>query len=384
MQWHKFIFSEKRQYKLIRHFVFWITWLLYFFYCEYLYKNILTSSYNLRPFYMTVGEYPVIKLSILLFLYAFGAYGFINFILPVFIKGKWLKGSSLLVLLSTIIIIVAWIVYWNVFPRIDTFSENAKSNISVKKFWPPVYFGLINFIKVLAAASIIKYLKYVWLKEKEKERIEKEKIAAELQLLKAQIHPGFLFTSLDHIYSDSQTGSTRASESLLKLSDLLSYMLYECDQPMVSLSKEIFMMKRYIEMEKIRLGESLEVELNVIGNLKGIKIAPFLLLPFIENSFKQSSSNNPNHWINMDISIDGGSFHMKLSNGMWPGIDGQPEPTINNFDNVQKRLNLLYPEKHELKILSEQEMLIVHLRIQLDEATFQYDKYEKTINRSFA
>ncbi len=122
-------------------------------------------------------------------------------------------------------------------------------------------------------------------------------------------------------------------------------------------------MKDYIELEKIRLDKSIEVELSVRGDMMGKMIAPFLLLPFIENSFKQSSLLTEQAWINMDISIEGDVFSMKLANGI------MPETTIaeNGLADVQKRLTLIYPQKHELKISQEREMLIVLLKIQFAE-----------------
>jgi len=243
-----------------------------------------------------------------------------------------------------------------------------------------MYLGIINSVKVVAAAAIIKCVKYWWMKEKEREKMQQEKIDTELQLLKAQVHPDFLFKTLNNIYTHSLAASPRASEMLLKLSDLLSYMLYECDHSMVPLDKEIIMMKDYMTLEKIRLDESFEMELNVMGDINGKMIAPFLLLPFIENSFKQSSCLKANAWINMDISIERDSFHMKLANGMMPGVNGPQEISTNGLANVQKRLTLLYPQKHELKVSCEQEMLLVHLKIQLSGlGNIAADKYEKPV-----
>ncbi|MBA2762329.1 MAG: histidine kinase [Segetibacter sp.] len=159
--------------------------------------------------------------------------------------------------------------------------------------------GLIDPLKVVAAAAIIKYVKYWWQKQQESKKLEREKIDAELQLLKAQIHPNFLFTALNNLYVYSLAASPRAPEMLLKLSDLLSYMLYECDEPLVPLEKEVEMMKDYVALEKIRLDDSIEMELSIRGDMTGKMIAPFLLLPFIENSFLQSSDQTEQSWMNM-------------------------------------------------------------------------------------
>jgi sensor histidine kinase YesM len=380
MQWHEFIFSQKPWKRLLRHFMFWVTWWLYFSLCDYLYQHAGPTSSGGRSLYVTVGFYLFLKTLILVSIYSVASYTFIYFLLPQIIKGKWLKAATSTVFLGLFLFIAAYLMYWNVFPFVDSLFGPYKANSFPTLFWPAVYLGLINPTKVVATAAIIKYVKNWWLKQKESEKLEREKINAELQLLKAQIHPGFLFNALNNIYVYSLAASPRASGLLLKLSDLLSYMLYECEQPFVPLKKEIDMMKDYIALEKIRLDESFEMELNVIGDVNGKMIAPFLLLPFIENSFKQSSHMTGNSWINMDISMEEDSFHMKLANGMMPGTNGLKEIPSNGLANVQKRLTLIYPQKHELKISSEQEMLIVHLKIQLSDIdTLTTDKYEKPV-----
>jgi len=379
MQWHEFVFTEKPGKRLQRHFVFWMTWWLYFSLCDFLYQQPVPGSI-LRPLYVTVGSYPFIKTFLLVLIYAVASYTFIYFLLPQIIKRKWWKAAANILLLGVFLFIAGYLMYWNVFPFVDSLLGKYKANSFVTWFWPAVNLGLINPTKVVAAAAIIKYVKYWWLKQKESEKLEREKIAAELQLLKAQIHPGFLFTALNNIYVYSLAASPRASGLLLKLSDLLSYMLYECDQPFVPLKKEIDMMKDYMELEKIRLDESFEMELNVMGDVNNKMIAPFLLLPFIENSFKQSNCMIEHSWVNMDISIEGDSLHLKLANSMVSGTNGLPDVSSNVLNNVQKRLTLLYPQKHELKIASEQQMLIVHLKIQLSNTgSLEIEKDEKLL-----
>jgi LytS/YehU family sensor histidine kinase len=264
---------------------------------------------------------------------------------------------------------VAWFMYWFVFPFVDSLFGDHKANHYFTRFWPAVYLGLIDPLKVVAAAAIITYVKYWWVKQKESERLEREKITAELQLLKAQIQPAFLFTALKNIYEFSLAASPRAPEMLLKLSDLLSYMLYECDEPLVPLDKEIDMMKGYMALEKLRLNDTIEMELNVIDNMSNKMIAPFLLLPFIENSFKQSSTLTEKAWMNMDISIEGDTFTMKLANGILPDSNALQAFSEDGLANVKKRLSLMYPQRHELKIDQHSEMLTVLLKIQLAETT---------------
>jgi hypothetical protein len=384
MQWHDFIFSTKRQTKLLRHFIFWITWWMYFYGTRFFYPNAFLPGHkavsrmradNIRNTFRHYGDYvsgthvwSLIEFSrslLMLSVHITACYFFINYLVPRFL----LKAKYLLFLAGTVLLVGAMIMASRFMDTAVIPALPLQGNSESIAFYSSIFSGVINAIIIIAAASIIKFGKYWWQKQKEKEQLEREKIITELQLLKAQIRPGFLFNSLNNIYVFSLAASPRASESLLKLSGLLSYMLYECDQPLVQLHKEIEMMKDYIAMEKIRLEETTEIELSVTGDLDGKMIAPFLLLPFIENSFNQNNNLTEDHWINLDISVEGNVFFMKLANNMATEADDQF--LSNSLTNVQKRLTLLYPQKHELKISHEPEMLIVLFKIQLDETILQ-------------
>jgi len=369
MQWHEFVFSKKLAYRLFRHSIFWVAWLIYFSLCQYLFVKSLSGGPVHENSYVTVGSFLLLKTFLLVLMDAVGCYTFIYFLLPQFIKGKWLKPFVSTLLLSILMFGAAWFMYWSVFPFVDSLFGQYKANSYFTKFWPAVNLGLIDPLKVVAAAAIIKYVKYWWVKQKESERFEREKLTTELQLLKAQVQPAFLFTALNNIYVFSLAASPRAPEMLLKLSDLLSYMLYECNEALVPLDKEVEMMKGYMALEKIRLNDAIEMELSVKGSMGDKMIAPFLLLPFIENSFKQSSSVNEQVWMNMEISIDSDTFTMKLANGILPDTDALQAFSEYGLANVKKRLSLIYPQRHELKINQHSEMLTVLLKIQLTETT---------------
>jgi len=367
MQWHEFIFSEKKQTRLLRHMCFWISWGLYLILCDFLYRQPGPGSLpTAKTGHVVLGSHILLKTFLLLSIYAAPCYVFIYFLLPTMIKRKWVKAAGSILLLSIFLFIVARFMYWNVFPFIDSLFGPSKPNDYFARFWPAVYLGLLNPTKVVASAGVIKFVKYWWLKQKESEILERKKLNVELQLLKAQLHPDFLFKTLNNVYTHALAGSHRTSEMLLKLSDLLSYTLYECDNPLVPLAKEIEMMKQYIELERARNDDKIEMEVNVKGDLSGKIIAPFLLLPFIENSFKYSGQVTEQAWINMNIILEGDHFLMKLTNGISEAANEILKSRPNGLADVQKRLSLLYPGKYELKMLSEQEMFIVFLNIKLD------------------
>ena len=383
MQWHEFIFSEQRKHKLLRHFVFWVSWWSFFLICFILFHNPTPTtpiSNRVNPFNLAPGDHLLLKTFLLVLLYALACYPLIYFVLPEIIIRKWLKATAHFLLLCSFLYIATYFLFWNVFSFIDSSSGTSKTNYSTARFWPALNLGLMDFAKVAAAAGVIKYLKYWWLKQKESERLEKEKINAELQLLKAQVHPDFLVKTLNNIYTHAASSSPRTSGMLLKLSDLLSYMLYECDKPLVPMEKEIAMMKDYMQLEKIKQNDEPEMQVNVKGDLNGQMIAPFLLLPFIENSFKHCGQMTEQFWINMDIRMEGDNFSMKLTNGISESISGQSLLNTNGLANVQKRLALVYPGIHELKMSTEQEMFIVFLNIRLtDNAEIEVEGEENDL-----
>src|SRR5215469_7200605 len=191
MQWYEFVFSEKKGKRLLRHSLFWMAWWLYLLFCNYLYQQHVTGSTADRG-YVVAGHYVFIKTFLLLLIYAAACYVVICFLMPQLIKGKWKKPALTLLLLFTILYMAAHLLYWNIFPFVDSIFGSNKARGFINRYWPDIYLGLINPVKIIASAGIIKYVKYWWQKKQEREKLEREKINAELQLLTAQLHPDFL------------------------------------------------------------------------------------------------------------------------------------------------------------------------------------------------
>jgi len=193
--------------------------------------------------------------------------------------------------------------------------------------------------------------------------LEKEKANAELQMLKAQLHPHFLFNTLNNIYSFTQDVSEKASGMIMGLSQLLRYILYDCSKPLVPLDKEFKMIRDYIELESTRYDDSLDISLQM-PTAGGHLIAPLMLLPFVENAFKHGASQMTEHpWISLHITIHANELSMKLINGK-PETVKATIPGI-GIENARKRLQLLYTDQHTLMINNEEEMFIVNLKLDL-------------------
>jgi len=231
---------------------------------------------------------------------------------------------------------------------------------------------------VAGFAVMIKLIKRWWLKQKETEQLAREKSKAELQLLKSQIHPHFLFNTLNNIYFFALTNSKQTPEMIKKLSSMLYYILNECDQPVVPLSKEIKMIRNYMSLEKLRYGEQMNMAIETDDNSDNTLIAPLLLIPFVENSFKHGTSKMVGQpWVKLTISIKNNLLLFSIINSR-PQTNELASTKGNiGLKNVTKRLQLLYPEAHELNIIEKPESFTVDLKIKL-EKTIAYSADEET------
>jgi len=213
---------------------------------------------------------------------------------------------------------------------------------------------------------IIKFFKLWTIKQREWVQAQQEKITAELQLLKAQVHPHFLFNTLNNIYSFSMDNSPKTSGMILKLSSLLSYMLYDCKAEEVRLEKEIEVMKNYIDLEKERYGNRVEISWSVEGDCKDKFISPLLMLPFLENAFKHGLSEQiEKPWLSVDISVKSDILRCKIANCKNELVAHNNNGKGIGINNVKKRLAFMYPGNYELKMHNEENFFIVSLLIKL-------------------
>jgi two-component system LytT family sensor kinase len=378
MGWHNFIFSDKKSDRIKRHLLFWMLWWIYFAATYYYYVQVGLKEID----FGNLSGILLLKTFLLLLIHVAACYTFIDFLLPRYLlKKRYLLLSTSLLLTLTALLISGYLVHAKVFPIVDAAYNYNLPPENDMIWWTSINSVLLNAPKIIAAATAIKLVKRWYLKQKEKEKIEKEKLITDLQLLKAQIRPDFLFSSLEQIYSYTIKRSPEAPELLIKFSDLLSYMLYECDDLKVPLEKELMMTKEFIALEKLRFGRSLEIEVTVKGNAVGKEIAPLLLLPFIENSFRQCTNMTEQPWINIDINIYEEVLTMKLTNGVDPEMTDVGEAIkAEEIRNVKKRLGLLYENNHELKMHADNEIYVTILKLNLKKASLATSIPQLTFN----
>lgn len=231
-------------------------------------------------------------------------------------------------------------------------------------FIPKIIKTFVYIYQVVFTAVMIKLLRFWYANQQAQQVLTKEKLEAELKFLKTQIHPHFLFNTLNNLYALTLKKSEKAPEMVLKLSELINYMLYECTANEVPLSKEVKFLENYIAIEKMRYGDKLEVDVRVTGNQHTV-IAPMVILPFVENCFKHGASEELQQaWVTVQIEAAEHAILIKVENSKSNNGNNHHGDGI-GIQNVKRRLALLYPSRHELRILDGSETFLVILTIQV-------------------
>lgn len=204
--------------------------------------------------------------------------------------------------------------------------------------------------------------------EARQKNVENERLIAELNFLKAQINPHFLFNTLNNLYYLAYTQSQKTTEVIAKLSQMMRYMIYDSNASLVPLSKEIEYMENYISLERLRLNEEIPIRLSVQGgNPQDYLIAPLIFITFLENAFKHGVSNNhPKAWVDVSIHLKGNECVYRVENSKVPFNKPEAEEKSGiGLQNVKRRLELSYPGKHSLSVNNLTDKYSVELNIQL-------------------
>jgi two-component system LytT family sensor kinase len=236
----------------------------------------------------------------------------------------------------------------------------------------------LNCIYLLGLATAAKFAKDWMLQKQQLQEIERTQVATELAFLRSQIQPHFFFNTLNNLYSLTLQRSDRAPDVVLKLSSVMSYMLYESSAPLVPLDKEIGNLENYIALEKLRFGDRLSLSFEKKGAMESVRIPPLLLLPFVENSFKHGMAQIAGPGcIHLLLQIDPGELIFRIDN---PKANGRPGDKVKvgpdapiaagdlagiGLKNAIRRLDLLYGSGYRLDLREEEHTFHVILKIPL-------------------
>jgi two-component system, LytTR family, sensor kinase len=227
----------------------------------------------------------------------------------------------------------------------------------------------VNVLLTLAVvflSTAYKVSQFATLKEKEATQLRNANLDAELKFLKSQINPHFLFNALNNVYALSVIKSDKTPGTVLKLSEILRYLLYDCAEEKVPLLKEITYLQNYIDLQKLKDEQLGELNLNIEVADPQVMIEPMLLIPFVENSFKHSGIENPEEgWIKIDLQMSPGSRLLQFSirNSMPQQLHSKDKTGGIGLENVRRRLQLLYPDRHELVVQQNQQEFSVILNL---------------------
>lgn len=267
------------------------------------------------------------------------------------------------------------IYYSSLFPNQRTYSGYA-SFFSEKGFWKSIYarfgFWFITFWYALyfVVPLILKLLIDIAFFRVKNLELERNNIRLELDYLKSQVNPHFLFNTLNGVYSLVVDSEPKAAEIILKLSDLMRYSLYEANSDKVALHREVKFIQDYVSLERNRHKASTQILLEISGDTSNLQIPPLLLVTFVENAFKHGINNTIKaSWIKITLSIKDSVLSFDISNSKSKKMKGEVVQGGIGLWNVKKRLHILYPNKHSLEIKNTEEAFTVNLKIQLSQSS---------------
>jgi len=357
MNFHELIFSEHKKYKVLRHVLFCSAILLY----SFLRIGIMYPVDHFRAMFGSYVSWTLYWASMIL--------GFSYLTVYVFVPKYLYKKKYISFCLSVLLVYCA--IY--MINAVQSYYQLNKTFNFVAGVRSHDFFQLPNLIRILGNPPLVcglllslKSLKNWYLRKIESEALMRANTNAELQLLKSQIHPHFLFNTLNNIYSYSINNKPEAPGLVKKLKQTVHYMVAECNHAYVPLKNELNMIANYIELEKIRYGNRLSMQVELMNPDGNHLIAPLLMIPFVENSFKHGVSQILDHpRISLKIYVEGNMLHFYLNNSKPPTVENQDLRKGIGLENVRKRLDLLYPDKHTLLILTTEDSFTVQMDILL-------------------
>jgi len=320
----------KRSWQIFWHSLFWIGTTSFFM---YLVHN--NAKVKLTDLLVTFLGYGVINIGLF----------YLNYLvyIPRYLNRNNYRKYCLIILLS--IIAIGFLKYglgW-VFKE-HILNRNGKT-ISFSSYFISTSFTSIIFLLL----SLLLHFTVDWfMNERIQRDLENQRLTAELALLKSQINPHFLFNSLNSIYSLAYQRAENTPEAILKLSEIMRYMLYECNDNKVDLANELQYLQNFIDLQKIRFGDNSYVKFEVDGIITNQQIVPLLLISFIENAFKHGVANDLNAPIQLKITVDDGHLQFYMHNKKH--LHNRDAAGGIGLNNVKRRLKLLYPNHYHLNI----------------------------------
>jgi hypothetical protein len=243
--------------------------------------------------------------------------------------------------------------------------SNYPQNVSYSFFFHDT---LVFAFIILIAGAYVKFMDDWYIHDRIKSTLEKQNLRLELDFLKSQVNPHFLFNTLNNIQSFIvQDEKMKSIELIGRLSEFMRFALYECDEEFIDLDKEISMLADYVELERVRCDDRVKISFEANGDFDNLIIPPLLLMPFVENAFKHGADTQLDQsWINISIRQHQGQLHLKIENDFIAPAQGfEVKHGGIGLQNVKKRLQYYFLNKHQLEITAKQKVFEVNLILQL-------------------
>jgi hypothetical protein len=334
------------------HALFWLLPILFY---ELQEQDMVLGIFKKSEFGFFYPMYYGAGLNILLF------YVSVYYLMPLFRKrfGMFqavLASFALYVIISSFEVVVDYFVVHN---------EGLIKDLSLSDY------VLANFILnfMVMPIAIGYFFLETWLAtDKTRRLLREENLRMELEFLKSQINPHFLFNTLNNLYSSARKHEDiPTAQGISQLSGMMRYMIYDSNVEYILLSREVVYLKNYIQLQKMRFSESdpIDIRFDVNGDANQCAVAPMLLIPFVENAFKHGISFKDDSFIHIELNVLPGHFTFKVENSIFKKTNEQEEGGI-GLKNVKRRLDLLYAEKHELKIQTKKNVYSVVINLKTD------------------
>jgi len=335
--------------RIVYHTLFWVVLLIGLTVLE-----LLSTG---QPFFQILSN-QLINVVV----YGIVVYFNIFYLIPNYLtKKRFLTYCGLLVLTVLILTPIKVLIFY--FKYADLPVAQAKLIQNLNWQFVPTFF--------IASTSTIFKIINDWVRHlREKQELETQTMQSELRFLKSQINPHFLFNTLNNLYALTLKKSDKAPEIVIKLSEMMRYMLYECNEKRVLLRKEVNYLRNYLDLERLRQGKNVEITFEVQGEVSDQQIAPLMFIPFLENSFKHGLNNHISQgFVHIHLDVKDNFVHLFIENskpGGTPNRDHRRPSGGIGLVNVRRRLNLIYPNQYKLEIQDNPNTYAINLDIELD------------------
>lgn len=347
--------------KAIRHSLFWVVLFLLYSLVEVLITH--------NPFFYTVSN-NVVRLLLLGIAVYYNVYRLIP---------RYLANKRFLLYVGFLLLTVFIVTPVEVFLIYAKSSNYPEMRVQILNNLNLAF--LPNFF-VLSTSTFVKITLDWYTNIREKQQLVTETMQSELRFLKSQINPHFLFNTLNSLYALTLKKSDLAPDIVLKLSEMMRYMLYECNEKWVLLSKEVNYVANYLELERIRQGNRVDMSFEVVGNVSDQKIAPLMFIPFIENCFKHGLGNQISRgFVDIRLAVRSDELDLRIENSKAEAMPKQLHARSGGIGlvNVRRRLDLLYPNRYRLSVDDTPSSYTVNLFLKLETDSFEQIHQNKSL-----